>query len=237
MITVVLLAGGLATRLNSVTVNTPKSMILIDDKPFIYYQLKLLAEKGITQVLICTGHLGDQIESFVGDGKDYGLDVSYSREGENLLGTGGALRKALFLLGSAFVVMYGDSYLDVDFKDICSYYYAQNKPGLMTIYRNDNLWDRSNVVYVGGNILAYDKNNLTSDMHFIDYGLAILNKKSIEPLITKDVFDLSEIYQKLIENNNMAGYVIGKRFYEIGSSEGISEMQDYIKQLKGEQVG
>jgi NDP-sugar pyrophosphorylase family protein len=224
----VLLAGGKATRLRPVTETIPKSMLEVAGRPFIAHQLELIRNNGIEKVLICASFLGEQIEDYAVDGSKFGLSVEYSFDGDELLGTGGAIKNALKKLDEQFFVMYGDSYLITDFKDINEYFFAQNKPALMTVHRNEGKWDNSNVQFEDGVLLKYDKVNRTSDMRHIDYGLGILSKTAFESFSGKRVFDLSEVYVKLLANGQLAGYEVIERFYEIGSFAGLEETDAYL---------
>jgi hypothetical protein len=159
-----LLAGGLATRLRPTTITTPKSMIEIADEPFVAHQLRLLSDQGISEIVICAGYLGEQIEAYVGDGGTFGCNVRYSFDGDRLLGTGGALRKALPLLGDRFFVMYGDSYLPTPFAPIQQAFERAGLPALMTVFRNAGRWDTSNVEFIDGVIRGYDKVDRTPAM-------------------------------------------------------------------------
>lgn len=231
---VAVLAGGLATRLYPLTVSLPKSMVQTAGKPFIAHQLALASEKGIKKAVLCTGYLGEQISYFVKDGSEWGLEVSYSSDGDKLLGTGGALKKALPLLDDVFFVLYGDSYLDINWQEISRYFLAQNKLGLMTVLRNENQWDKSNVIYENGEIICYDKKNRTSQMKHIDYGLGILRKTAFEEFSRKDAFDMAELYQKLIAQKELLGFEVCQRFYEIGTLEAVAETEAYLLKRKGE---
>ena len=228
--TLVLLAGGLATRLHPITESIPKSMVDINGKPFIDHQLRLLKKQGIESVVICVGYLSNQIIDYVGDGSGFGLRVKYSQDGEELLGTGGSIQNAAEFLDEDFFVMYGDSYLDIDLFKIWKFYQQSKLPALMTVIKNDNQWDRSNVIYRDNKILRYDKKNYSSEMEYIDYGCSIFNKvKFLNFAKQKQKFDLSEIQIKLVAENQLAGYEIFNRFYEVGSHAGISELQELLK--------
>src|SRR5579862_1874605 len=167
MLPVAILAGGLATRLRPLTEKIPKSLIEINGEPFIAHQLRLLKKAGIGRVVICTGYLGSMIEDFAGDGAQYGLEVRYSHDGPTPLGTAGALRQALPLLGGHFLVIYGDSYLTCDYAAIEAAFLASGKAGLMTVYLNEGRWDTSNVEFSGGKIVRYDKRERTPRMRHI----------------------------------------------------------------------
>lgn len=226
---VVILAGGLATRLYPLTKTIPKALVDIAGQPFIFRQLRLLQREGISKIVICAGYLGDQIKEAVGDGSSLGLRIEYSFDGDRLLGTGGALRKALPLVDDMFWVLYGDSYLDTQYDPILKYFLSTTKLGLMTVYENQGKWDTSNVVFQDGKILRYDKKNLTPDMHYIDYGLSLFRKEALSQIPEDEVFDLPSIYSKLINDGELLGYEVKERFYEIGKPEGLEELRNYIK--------
>jgi NDP-sugar pyrophosphorylase family protein len=217
-----LLAGGLATRLLPVTAAIPKSMVEVAGEPFIAHQLRLLSHGGVRNVVICNGHLGEQIEAFVGNGRQFGCQVQYSRDAGQQLGTGGAVKRALALLGRQFMVMYGDSYLDAPFRPIYQAFCASNLPALITIYRNENRWDKSNIEVANNTICRYDKVNRTSSMLHIDYGIGVFDASVFEAW-PSEVFDLADLYSRLAEARSLAGYEVHERFYEIGSPEGLAE--------------
>jgi N-acetyl-alpha-D-muramate 1-phosphate uridylyltransferase len=219
-----LLAGGLATRLGAVTKDVPKILLEIAGRPFAEYQIELMWRGGISHVVFCVGHLGEQVEAALGDGSRWGMHFDYVYDGATLAGTGGALRRALPLLGPAFFVMYGDSYLDCDFRDVEATFEASGKAGLMTVYRNDDRFDRSNVEFDGKQIVRYDKIHRDAAMRHIDYGLGILTRDAFASW--RDVplpFDLAGVYQRLIARGALAGYEAATRFYEIGSHAGLEE--------------
>jgi N-acetyl-alpha-D-muramate 1-phosphate uridylyltransferase len=226
--TLVLLAGGHATRLRPVTETIPKSMLEVAGKPFISHQLELIKKNGISKVIICASYLGEQIREYAGDGNSYGLNVEYSFDGEKLLGTGGAIKKALSLVNESFFVMYGDSYLDTDFKIISEYFFRKNKSGLMTVFKNEGKWDKSNIEFTNGEIIKYDKKNLEEKMKYIDYGLGILTHKAFEDFENETEFDLELVYKNLLNKNELPGFEIKERFYEIGSFKGLEETEKYL---------
>jgi NDP-sugar pyrophosphorylase family protein len=219
-----LLAGGLATRLQPFTLKKPKSMVEVAGKPFISHQLRQLEEQGIEEVVICCGHLGEQIKDFVKDGSSFGLSVRYSDDGDRPRGTGGALKHALPMLGSSFLVMYGDSYLTVSIASVWKVFQQSGKPALMTVFRNHDQWDTSNVEYLGGRILRYDKQRHSARMQHIDYGLGILNASVFNAWLASKAFDLSSVYSALQAKDQLAGFEVAQRFYEIGSHTGLREM-------------
>ena len=230
MLSCVILCGGLATRLRPVTERIPKSLISIDGEPFIAHQLRLLRSRGVERVILCVGYLGEMIEIVVGDGLKFGLRISYSYDGEQLLGTGGAIRKALPLLDTSFFVLYGDSYLPCDYSAVAGAYADWRLSGLMTIYRNKGQYDSSNVEAENGRITLYDKRNSSERMHYIDYGLGVFDRSVFETMPPNEAYDLAGIYQQLLAAGQLASYEIQERFYEIGSTEGIADFEQYLLQ-------
>lgn len=220
---VAILAGGLATRLLPVTEKIPKSLVKVAGDFFISHQLRYLGQQGISQVVLCLGHLGAQIEAIVGNGSVYGLSVRYSWDGVQLLGTGGALRQALPLLGKAFFILYGDSYLPIQFAAVEQSFHESGKQALMTVFKNKNQGDKSNVLFAKNRIVEYNKQQPLPEMEYIDYGLSILSASVLEKFSAGEPFDLATVYHDLSLRNELAGYEVFERFYEIGSPKGLSE--------------
>jgi len=225
---VVILAGGLATRLYPTTLTRPKSLVEVAGYPFIYHQLKLLKEKGVKEVVLCVGKYGDLIIDYVGDGEQWGINVQYSRDGPSLLGTGGAIKNALALVPDNFMIMYGDSYLDTDFSAVSDTFTREKLPVLMTIYHNTDRYDKSNISMKNGKIVKYDKINRNPEMEFIDYGLMVVRKEIFGPCPPDIPFDLSVVLSEMVEKGLVAAFVVPTRFYEIGSPAGIDETGQYI---------
>jgi NDP-sugar pyrophosphorylase family protein len=222
------LAGGLATRLRPITHHVPKCLIEVAGRPFIDHQLFLLKNNGLRRVVLCLGYLGEQVAAHVGDGNSFDMEVRYSFDGDKLLGTGGALRRALPLLGELCWVLYGDSYLDIDYRAIFDDFLGRDALGLMTVLSNGNKWDKSNVVFENGRLLCYDKRRPNPEMRFIDYGLALLRRPAVERLPVDEVSDLADLYHDLVARGEMVGYEVTRRFYEIGSPAGLRETQSYL---------
>jgi NDP-sugar pyrophosphorylase family protein len=228
MLPVAILAGGLATRLRPITEKIPKALIEVAGKPFIFHQLQYLRKEGIKKVVLCVGYLCAMIQKEVGDGSKFDLDISYSYDGDFLLGTGGSIKKALPLLDENFYVLYGDSFLPIHFAPIEELFLKSKKPALMTVILNENKWDKSNVVCKDGLILEYNKKEFKSAMKFIDYGLGILSKSLFDKYEGKVAFDLADLYHLLSIENELAGFEVHERFYEIGSHQGIKETELYL---------
>jgi NDP-sugar pyrophosphorylase family protein len=225
---VALLAGGLATRLRPITHTIPKALVEVAGRPFIDHQLDLLRDNGICRVVLCLGHLGEQIERHLGDGTARGMELRYSFDGPALLGTGGALRRALPLLGEVFWVLYGDSYLDVEYRAVLDRFAASGKLGLMTALRNDDRWDRSNLVFRDGRPVCYSKRAAVPEMHHIDYGISLLRREAVLRLPPDSPSDLADLFTEMVAAGQMAGFEVTHRFYEIGSPRGLDETQSYL---------
>lgn len=230
---VAILAGGQATRLRPLTEGTPKSMVMIQGRPFLEYQLDFLKKSGVTSIVLCIGYLGEQIEYYFGDGRKFGVNIKYSYESEWLLGTAGALKRAESLLEDTFFTMYGDSYLSLDFADIMSYFKSRNKLALMTVYKNYDRFDKSNTAIEGGLVKKFSKSEKAKDMVYIEYGANIFRKEALE-LIPEDLpYSLEELFPKLIRQKELLAYEITERFYQIGSPEGLEEFKIYVSQTSG----
>jgi MurNAc alpha-1-phosphate uridylyltransferase len=225
---VAILAGGLATRLRPATEKVPKSLLPIAGRPFIHWQLGLLAQQGINEVVMCIGHLGEQIQAAVGDGSAFGVTVRYSFDGDTLQGTGGALRRALPMLGAAFFVLYGDSYLRCSFAAAQTTYEASAALGLMTVLCNQDRWEKSNVLLREGKVAEYDKRSPRPGMRHIDYGLSILSIQALQRTPANAVFDLADLYGELASRGELAALTVKQRFYEVGSVAGIEATESYL---------
>lgn len=227
---IVILAGGKATRLYPLTKRIAKSMVMIFEKPFLEYQIELLKRNKIDELVLCVGTFSDQIMKYFGDGKKFGISIKYSLEKQNmLLGTAGALKNAENFLDKLFFVMYGDSYLPVDFHEIFSYFEKSGKMGMMSVYKNDNKYDKSNVAIKNDMVTIYDKSGKNKDLSYIDYGLLMLKKETIDLLPSHKFVNLDFLLNKLIEKKELGTYKVTERFYEIGSLNGINEFARYIK--------
>lgn len=231
---VAILAGGLATRLRPVTETIPKSLVPVAGEPFLAHQLRLLHDRGLRRAVLCVGHLGERIEAKFGGGSGYGVALRYSFDGPRLLGTGGALRQALPMLGERFLVLYGDSYLPIDYAAAVAAFERSGRPALMTVFNNGGRWDTSNVFYADGTIRLYHKQNRTAEMRHIDYGLGILRAEVLASRPADVPFDLADVYADLVARGELAGHEVHERFYEVGSHAGLAELD---RRLKDERDG
>jgi MurNAc alpha-1-phosphate uridylyltransferase len=229
----VILAGGLATRLWPMTQTIPKSLVPINGRPFAEYQLVWLARQNITDVVFCIGYLGGQIRDALGSGNRFGVNVRYADEGENLRGTGGALRLAFDagLLDNTFFVVYGDSFLPIRFAPVLEAYRASGFRALLTVMRNENRWDASNIIFSAPLVMLYDKacNQTTrARMRYIDYGLSVFSRDLVaDEIPPAPRVDLADVLKRLSLAGKLAGLEITERFYEVGSPAGIEDFSHY----------
>ncbi len=229
----VIVAGGLATRLRPLTERIPKALIEVAGHPFLWHQLELLKNRGVRRVVLLLGHLGESIQQRFQDGAELGIIIDYSFDGPVLLGTAGAIRQALPLLPERFFVLYGDSYLPCNYAAVEAAFRQSSLPGLMTVYRNEGLYDSSNVEYDGGRILRYDKRNRIPAMHHIDYGLGAFHRSVFEAIPAGQARDLATVYQDLLHAGSLAAFEVHQRFYEIGSPEGLRDTSEFLKAADG----
>jgi NDP-sugar pyrophosphorylase family protein len=230
---IAVLAGGLATRIRPLTERVPKALLEVAGEPFIAHQLRLFAREGIGDVKLLVGHCWEEIARFVGDGGTFGVAVEYIVDGPVLLGTGGAIRHALDRLGSEFLVIYCDSWLDAPYAPVVEAFRASGQAALMCIYRNDNRWDASNVEFENGTICRYSKKHRVPEMHHVDWGLGMLKANAVAAWPIGESWDLAELYEELSNAGRLAGYEMTRRFYEIGSFEGLGETNRLFSASKG----
>ena len=226
---VCILAGGLGTRLGEHVRDTPKPLLDVAGEPFLLHQLRDLAACGARRVVLCVGYLGERIEATIGPER-FGIEIAYAYDGPDLRGTAGAVRGALDALGEAFLVLYGDAYLRVDYAEVERRFLAAGTPGLMAVFRNEGRWDRSNVVYADGRVVLYDKYHDDPRMRWIDYGLGAYRADAL----VGGEDDLSLIQAKLAAAGQMAGYEVFERFYEIGTPAALAETDAFLRRRTAE---
>jgi len=228
---VVVLMGGLGTRLKEFTQERPKSLVEVEGRPFFDYQLDLMIQWGFCKFVFLIGYRADMIEDYYQDGSTRGISIQYCYDGETLLGTGGAVRRAYDYLEDDFILMYGDSFMDIDFEETL-YRYEKGKQqgmqGLMTVLKNNNQFDKSNAHVEDGQLVLYDKHHPTPKMAYIDYGICLYEKKLFSVYEKNVKFDVAEIQNSLSVSGKMVAHVVTKRFYEIGSPTALAEFQRYV---------
>ena len=227
---VVILAGGLATRLRPVTETIPKALVEVAGEPFAFHQLRLLARHGFRDAVFLTGYRGEQIEAAVGDGARFGIRARHLPDGPVLLGTGGAIARALPALGDSFAVIYGDSWLDFDYAAALATFQQASKPALMTVFRNEGAWDTSNTEYTGAEILAYSKRARTPAMRHIDYGFSVFRASVFRDLPVDTPTDLAFVFEDLVRARQLAVFEAMQRFYEVGSFSGLAEFEAHLQE-------
>lgn len=223
-----ILAGGYATRLGRLTTETPKCLIEINGRPFVDWQLDLLIENGYSDFIFCVSYKSYAVQEYLGDGIHKGVNIRYSLDGHTQLGTGGAIQKALPLLGEKFGVIYGDSYLPINYAAAEQYFLCSKSEALMTVYENKNQFDSSNVVFIDGKLINYEKGARDRQMHHIDCGISFFREVAFGPWRDQMSFDLSEVCHQLATRGQLLGFEIFERFYEIGSFQGIEEFSQYL---------
>jgi N-acetyl-alpha-D-muramate 1-phosphate uridylyltransferase len=238
----VVLAGGKGTRMRPLTETIPKALIPVLGRPFVDWQLQLLAAQGVRDVVFCVGYRAQMLADSVGNGSRFGLAVRWCDEGERLLGTAGALRLALQrgLLAEAFFVLYGDSYLPVSFAAVEEAWRKSRRPALMTVLRNEERWDRSNCIYRDGRVMLYDKSRPAGrreEMRWIDYGLSVLKRSLVEDRVAAGaVADLADLQRGLSIEGELAGLEVTERFYEAGSPAGVRDFEAYLGSQRGDEL-
>jgi NDP-sugar pyrophosphorylase family protein len=222
-----ILAGGLGTRLGSAVADTPKPILPVAGEPFLLHPLRLLAAHGATRAVICVGYLGEKVEAALGPAR-FGIELLYAYDPPGLAGTAGAIRPALDLLGDRFLVLYGDTYLRIDYGAVDRAHRASGRLALMTVLRNEGRWDVSNARYDAAHeqVMAYDKRAPTADMAWIDYGLGVLTPEALA--VAAEAGDLADVYGELARRGELAGYEATERFYEIGTPAALAEADAFL---------
>ena len=226
----IILCGGLATRLGDLAKTIPKSMILVDGKPFLEYQIENLKNHSIKDLVLCVGHLSEKIESHFGDGKKFGVKIQYSHDGDKPLGPIGAVKNAEHLLEDIFFIMYGDSYLSVDFQKAYSYFMNHDKLGMMVVYKNYNKYDKSNLIVEDNEVVGYRKKDQTKDVIYIDYGASILQKKALDSIQKNTFYSTESFFTNLINRKQLLAFEAKERFYHIGNPDALKEFESFIKE-------
>jgi NDP-sugar pyrophosphorylase family protein len=231
----VILAGGMGTRLGDLSADRPKALVPVAGRPFADYQLRWLRSQGVDRVVYSIGHLGSQIREFVGSGERWDLHVDYVDDGDQLRGTGGALRLAdeQGVLAPRFLILYGDSYLDLDLSELWRFHEAAGLPMTMAVFENAGRYDSSNVCFENGRLIRYDKarpNELLDRMRHIDYGVSVMDRDLVAQRIpSSEVVDLSAVQHQLSIEGRLAGFEVSERFYEVGTPTGLSELEDHLR--------
>ena len=234
MLPIAILAGGYASRLGSLTRDLPKCLIEINGRPFVDWQLDLLLNNGYSEFVFCVSHKSNLVQEYLGDGSDRGINIQYSFDGETQLGTGGAILNALPKLGKVFGVIYGDSYLPINYRLVEQEFLKVKSNGLMTVYRNENQFDASNVEFLDGKLIDYQKGVINKNMKYIDYGMTFFRQEAFRPWTDQSTFDLSIVCHQLAKEGQLEGFEVFERFYEVGSVQGIEELSQHLRKATNE---
>jgi NDP-sugar pyrophosphorylase family protein len=224
---VCILAGGLGQRLGELVREVPKPLLPVAGEPFLLHQLRVLSQHGISRVVLSVGYLGELIERTIGRER-FGMSIDYSYDGPDPVGTLGAIRQALPLLGSAFLVLYGDTFLRLDYREAWSRWQQSGRPAMMAVLRNEGRWDSSNAVFHDGVVVRYDKRDPTPDMQWIDYGLGGLTEHALARC-DEHTTDIATLYQRLAEHDELFGFEATERFFEIGSPQALRETDSFLR--------
>lgn len=222
---IAIMCGGLATRLSGLAKNIPKSMIDIEGKPFLEYQIEMLKKHNITDIVLCVGHLSNKIEDYFGHGSKFGVNIKYGYDGDKLLGPIGAIKNAESLLNDVFFIMYGDSYLSVDFQKAYSFFKEHDKLGLMVVYKNNNKYDKSNLIIKNNMVVGYGEKEAV----YIDYGTSIISKKALELVPENTIYSTGQFFSDLISKKELLAFEADKRFYHIGNPDTLEELRSFIR--------
>jgi NDP-sugar pyrophosphorylase family protein len=220
----IILSGGLGTRLRPITETVPKALVPICGRPFLEYQLEYMRNHGVDDVVLCVGHLGQMIEQHFGDGRAFGLRIRYGYEQDRLLGTAGAVKNVEALLDDIFLVVNGDTYPVVDFSHVMESFLTRDRLGLMVVFKNENRWDRSNVITNGTYVRVYSKDQELAGMVYIDFGVSALRRATLAHIPANEPADMSLVYHALIAQEQLLAYETSHRFHEIGSPEGLTTL-------------
>ncbi len=226
---IAIICGGLATRLGGLAKKIPKSMMDIQGKPFLEYQIEMLKKQNIKDIVLCVGHLSESIESYFEDGKKFGVDIKYSYDGDKKLGPMGAIKNAEELLKKEFFIMYGDSYVFVDFSKVYGFYKKNSKLVCMVVYKNENKYDKSNLIVENKRVVGHKDLDKKGEIKYIDYGTSLLNKKSLDFITENSFCSTEEFFKKMILKNELSAYEVKKRFYHIGNPKALEEFRIFIK--------
>jgi NDP-sugar pyrophosphorylase family protein len=230
MLKAVILAGGRGERLEPLTNNIPKPMVEINGKPFLEYQLQLLKQNKITEILLCVGYLKDTITGYFGDGRKLGMRIEYSVE-EGFLGTAGALKEARSLLPQEFILLYGDSYLPINYIELAEAWTGSKASGLVVCYNNSLGIARNNIYLNPENrVMAYDKRNPPVQANYVEAGVSILKKEILGLIPEGRVVSLEEeVFALLIKEQRLKGYPVSQRYYDIGTLERLEEIKGILR--------
>lgn len=224
----VILVGGLGTRLGSLTSSVPKPMITVHGRPFLEYELALLAQNGITDVVLCVGYLGEQIAQHFGNGSALGINVQYSWDGEQLVGPVGAMKNAEHLLEDSFFVLYGDAYLRLDYQVLMEAMLFSGCLGAMAVLHNYHEYGPSDLLVTDGIVREYDKKQPRPELEWVNFGVSALRRQALQLVEPHRFCDEEAFYGQLVAQRQLIAFEVKDRFYEIGSLPGLEQFRNLI---------
>jgi NDP-sugar pyrophosphorylase family protein len=222
----IILAGGEGTRLKPLTEKTPKAMITVAGKPFLHHQINLLKRKSIVDLLICIGLGGEIIRKYFGDGQSFGVRITYSDDGDTLLGTAGCLKKAKALLAERFFLTFGDAYPILDYEAASAIFLMRRKLAMMVVNKNADRYGRSNTIVQDGLVTYYSKKEMRTGMDHIEFGVTFMHRKALDMIPDEYPLDLEVLYRRIIAQEEMAALNVDQRIYDIGSPKGLTEFRE-----------
>jgi N-acetyl-alpha-D-muramate 1-phosphate uridylyltransferase len=229
----VILAGGLGTRLRPLTLKKPKAMVEVLGKPFLEYELLHLKRNGFEDFVLCVGYKSEQIREYFRDGTSLGVSLIYSSDGERQLGPVGALKKASRLLRDEFMVIYGDSFLMMDYPGFKADFRTSGKLAMMSVLENRNSYGRSDVVVENGLVTEYNKTKQSPQMVWINFGATMLRKGALDIVEEGSEMGEERFYNELIVRRELAAFITFKRFNEIGTLDGLGQFEKFLKENGG----
>jgi len=226
----VILAGGLGTRMRPFTEQAPKYLLPVCGRSFADYQLGLLKQDGVRDIVLCVGHLGEMIQAHLGDGASRGVHIEYSWDAPSSGGTAGALKKADALLEDTFFLTWGDSYVRVDHAAMFAGHQANALEVICTmgVFRNENAWDRSNVRVEGDKVACYEKSSQATEFTHIDAGISVFSRRALAEIPSEQTVQLDGFFSNWAKTGRLGAYPVSQRFYEVGSPGGLADFERFI---------
>lgn len=233
-IQVVILAGGKGSRLMPLTEKIPKSMVKINGVPFLEIILRNLKSKGINRIVLCVGYLSYVIEDYFHTGQKLNLKISYSHENQ-VLGTAGAIKNARKLLENEFIVLNGDTFVEIDLEKFVKFSQHNNKICTITGFKNhDNDKDFCNNLLIDKNyrVLKYTKDEKISEMDYVDAGVYYCKREIMNYFNNKVPISLEyDVFSKLIKDEQMICFPIHKKFHDIGNLINMNKFKEFCQTI------
>ena len=228
----VILVGGRGERLRPLTDNITKPMVEVGGKPFVEYLILLLKENGIKSILFLAGYLGNKIEDYFCDGSKWRVKIDYSFE-EKPIGTGGAVRLAKGKLEKNFFLLFGDSYLAIDYRGMAKEYMGSKRKAMLAIYDNSNETDVPFNVMIDKSkeiVTVYNKRkDNPPSFKYCDAGVIAVDRQVVDLIEEKKFISFEEaIYPRIISEEGLGYYMAECRFYDIGTIQRFKVFEQYI---------